>query len=180
MPNQPNQASKIVLACETENAETLVASVNLALAEKVTNHVETRKKVIGASLIEDYDVTEDVEEEVTHPDDQVSEDTIVVDSTKETGAKKLKNAEAMGDEDVSKRVRYEATAVDVLNAIVEMRRVAFDNGDMTVSISESQANALKSVFDNLNEENQVTMLETLTESRCGFIKMVSWCSQAAK
>ncbi len=177
----PNQASKIVLACETENAETLVASVNLALTEKVTSHVDTRKKEIGSGLLEDYDVAEEVEEEeVTHPDDQVSEDTTVVDSTKETGAKKLKNAEAMGDEDVSKRVRYEATATDVLNAIVEMRKVAFDNGDKTVSISESQANALKTVFDNLSEANQTTMVETLTESRCGFIKMVSWCSQSAK
>lgn len=177
----PNQASKIVLACETENAETLVASVNLALTEKVTIHVDERKKEIGSSLLENYDVAEEVEEEeVTHPDDQVSEDTITVDSTKETGAKKLKNAEAMGDEDVSKRVRYEASASDVLNAIVEMRKVAFDNGDKTVSISEQQANALKTVFGDLSEDNQRTMVETLTESRCGFIKMVSWCSQAAK
>lgn len=115
-------------------------------------------------------------------DHVLGEDSITVDSTKETGSKTTKNRERMDDEDVSKRVRFEsvATAKDVVEAIVKVRGIEFDSGEKGVRITEEQANAIQTVFQNLNESNQETMVNKMTADRTGFIEMVSWCVKATK
>jgi hypothetical protein len=159
MPNQI--ARKIVMACENENARSLVDSVQEKLTDKLVEVVETIHKDIGSKIFENVadinsgswedkyesyspeiqeaidQVIESVNEEKDLDEsickaasdhkvdkeklreyfDSMNEDTITVDSTKETGEKTLKNAERMDDEDISKRIRYEATAPGVMEAI---------------------------------------------------------------
>jgi hypothetical protein len=106
-------------------------------------------------------------------------DSVEVDSTKETG-NHSQNHDAMDDENVNKRIRYEGTASDVLKVIVEVGAVVLDSDDSYIEINEAQANALKTVFESLNEENQDNMVEKLTGNRSGFISVVNFCLKAAK
>jgi hypothetical protein len=131
-----------------------------------------------ASIVETSGVSKD---KLTDFFTAVQEDSIVVDSTKETGSKHMKNKERMDDEDISKRVRFEqVTPLDIVNAIIEVRGIAFDSDEKPVSITTEQASALETTFHNLNEDNKQHLVNRLTENRKGFIEMISWCMKATK
>jgi hypothetical protein len=113
----------------------------------------------------------------------MSEDTVTVDSTKETG-NHSQNHDAMNDMDVNKRVRYESkeyqgTAKELMEVMLDLGAVLLEADDSYVEISDPEKNALKKVFYRLNESNQERFMELLTENRSGFIKMVNFCLKAA-
>lgn len=220
-------ALNIVMACEQEDAGSLIEQVNTCMTGLLVDRVDTIKRAIGSKLLgenvadinsgswedrfESYspeiqEAIEEVAERVSKGEELgecientasyrkvpveklkeffelVTEDTITVDSTKETGSKTMRNKERMDDEDISKRVRFEqvVTAGDIVEAIVKVRGIEFDSGEKGVRITDDQANAIKRVFQNLSESNQETMVNRMTENRAGFIEMVSWCVKAAK
>lgn len=220
-------ALNIVIACEQEDARSLVESVNECMGELLDLRVENIKKDIGKKLLgenvadifsgdwedrfESYstEIQEAIEEVVDKAlegkdikecivdvssrrnvpveklkefFETVLEDTIAVDSTKETGTKTLRNRERMDDEDISKRIRFEGTvtAKDLIEAIVTVKAIEFDSGEKGVKITDEQAKAIKTVFENLNESNRNLMVNKMTENRAGFIEMVSWCVKATK
>ena len=212
------QVQNIVLACENEDAQALVNSVNQSLFEKLSSNVETIRKDIGNDLFEGFilenDIYEQLKPEVKEAIDYVVENadeslnnvdecikvaadkfgisesevrdymdgsnwaSAHVDSTTETGDGVFpKNGDQMGDEDITKRVRFEATATDVMNAIIENQIVVFEDGN-SMKLDESTVKTLESVYKRLNEENQNEMVERLTSDRRSMLSIMAFVQKA--
>jgi hypothetical protein len=197
--------NNIVLACETENAETLVEGVFSALYERAAKRVDGIKTTIGAKLLKEdcepnkmkteevdsYDKEDKkVQEAVDYVVEVVLEERSDLDqSIKEASEKYDVSAEKLKEyftaffENVrgdSIKSNDDAVNQDKMNDEDADRRIRFEqtlrlDDGTSVRLTEETRNSIEIVYNQLTDENKNKFVSKLTESRQGFDKMSKFC-----
>jgi hypothetical protein len=207
--SQNLKASKIVLACESEDAHALVNSVDRVLTEKLVDAIDTKKKAICGSILEstkskDEDPYENYEpalkEAIDYVVESILEGGLELENTIHMAAKQY-NVEAVQLKEYFHQLLGNRTELDVDSTSSDdhdekggvrddqdtNKRVRYEEAELTFTNGQTMVireglweNTIEPVLSQLNESNREAFMSVLTKSKASFLKAVDFCNKVAK
>lgn len=208
--SQNLKASKVILACESQDAQGLVRSVDTILNHKLIEAIDTKKKNLGKNLLEssgrkkDEDPYENYEpalkEAIDYVVESILEGGLELENTIHMAAKQY-NVEAVQLKEYFHQLMGNRTEVEVdstssddhdeqggvLDDEDTNKRVRYEEAELTFSDGQTMVikeglweNTIEPVLSQLNESNKETFMAVLSKNKASFLKAVDFCHKVVK
>lgn len=207
--SQKLKANKIVLACESEDAQGLIHSVDRILTEKLVDVIDEKKKTLGTNLLESKDSTNEdpyenfdpsVQEAIDYVVESILEQGLELENTIHMAAKQY-NVEAVHIKEYFHQLMGSRTESEIDSTSSDdhdekggvrddqdtNKRVRYEEAELTFNNGQTMVikeglweNTIEPVLNQLNESNRDAFMSVLTKSKASFLKAVDFCHKVTK